>query len=86
MSASPTRALFEPSAVLSSTKALFPRRSNSEEAAIVVICPLTNSIAEVLEDSSEPGHRSRRAEARDARGHVEKRLVGLAPLVQLDGS
>ena len=44
----PVKALFDPSAVLSSTKALFAARVNCERAAIVVICPVRNSIAETL--------------------------------------
>ena len=41
----PVRALFDPSAVLSSMKLSFLLRVNSEEAAIVLICPLVNSTA-----------------------------------------
>ena len=43
--ASPVRALFDPSAVLSSMKASFPLRRNCALAARLVICPLANSIA-----------------------------------------
>ena len=45
MSASPVNALFEPSAVLSSMKASFPKRASVAAGAIVLICPLANSIA-----------------------------------------
>ena len=55
-SASPVSALFEPRAVLSSMKASFPLRAQqSAPAAIVLICPLANSIA--LSPSRDP-HRS----------------------------
>ena len=75
MSESPVSALFEPRAVLSSMKALFPERVNSEEAAIVLICPLRNSIAECRGEPHRSGQRSRDAEARAARRHVEERWL-----------
>jgi hypothetical protein len=43
--ASPVSALFEPRAVLSSMKALFPVRCKFAPLARLVICPLANSIA-----------------------------------------
>ena len=43
--ASPVRALFDPSAVLSSMKASFPLRNNCAPAARLLISPLLNSIA-----------------------------------------
>ena len=75
-SASPVRALFEPSAVLSSMKASFPLRNSFASAASVVICPLANSIALSPPSPTLPLKTSRGAESRAARGHVEERLVG----------
>ncbi len=75
MSASPVSALFEPRAVLSSMNSLGPERYSSEEAAIVLICPLEEFDRGVLKKSHRSGQRSRHAEARAARRHIEERLV-----------
>ena len=80
--ASPFSALFDPSAVLSSMKALFPLRCNCAWRARLVISPaleLDRAVAGQLNVAAQgPGG----AESRGA-GHVEERLIG-AGAGQLD--
>ena len=81
----PSARCSSPSAVLSSMKASFPERLNYEAAAIVLICPLANSIAlSPIQSPTLPLKDSRGAEARAARGHVEERLVGAGAGAEYD--
>jgi len=67
--ASPVSALFDPSAVLSSMKALLPERVNSEEAAIVLICAGKTFIAGA--DISEFGKAPKGASLFDVQNAME---------------